>query len=85
MRVVGHGHYYKYLELARTALLRSRGLDLGELIGERFRMLVIESRCRYTFPLRYGERVRVTAWVLNSSKSTHGAGTLRPAPENGQP
>lgn len=50
MRVVWHGHYYKYLELARTALLRSRGLDLGELIGKRFRMLVIESRCRYAFP-----------------------------------
>ena len=67
-RVVWHGHYYKYLELARTALLRSRGLDLGELIGERFRMLVIESRCRYAFPLRYGERVRVTAWVRDTRR-----------------
>ncbi len=27
LRVVWHGHYYKYLELARTALFRSSGLD----------------------------------------------------------
>ena len=61
--VVWHGHYYKYLELARTELLRSRGLDRGELIGKRFRFYVIESRCRHSSPLRYGDRVRVTAWI----------------------
>ena len=63
MGVVWHGHYYKYLELARTELLRARGLDRGELIGNRFRFYVIESRCRHVAPLRYGDRVRVVAWV----------------------
>lgn len=61
--VVWHGHYYKYLEAARTRLLVSCGLDAGDLIGPRFRFVVIESRCRYAFPLRYRERMRVTAWV----------------------
>jgi len=61
--VVWHGHYYKYLELARTQLLRSVGLDAGDLIGPRFRFLVIESRCRYAFPLFYGDRARVAAWL----------------------
>lgn len=64
--VVWHGHYYKYLELARTQLLRSRGLDAGELIGKRYRFYVIESKCRHAFPLRYGERARVTAWVRDT-------------------
>jgi acyl-CoA thioester hydrolase len=61
--VVWHGNYYKYMELARTALLRPRGLDRGELIGKRYRFYVIESRCRHSSPLRYGDRARVTAWV----------------------
>jgi len=61
--VVWHGHYYKYLEAARTKLLVSVGLDAGDLIGPRYRFVVIESRCRYAFPLRYRERMRVTAWV----------------------
>lgn len=62
MGVVWHGHYYKYFELARTALLRSRGLDQGELIGPRFLFMVVESKCRHAFPLAYGERMRIRAW-----------------------
>ena len=59
--VVWHGHYYKYLELARTRLLRERGLDAGDLIGPRYRFLVIESKCRHGFPLHYRDQIRVTA------------------------
>ena len=28
LQLVWHGHYYKYFELARTQLLRQRGLGL---------------------------------------------------------
>ena len=34
-RVVWHGHYYKYFEMARTKLLRSLDLDAGEIVGKR--------------------------------------------------
>src|SRR5262245_2269193 len=61
--IVWHGHYYKYLELARTRLLRARGLDAGDLVGPRYRFLVIESACRHASPLRYGDRLRVSAWL----------------------
>ncbi len=61
--VVWHGHYYKYLEAARAALLRSCDLDAGDLIGPRYLFFVIESRCRHSHPLRYRDRARVTAWV----------------------
>ncbi|HYC57321.1 MAG TPA: thioesterase family protein [Candidatus Binatia bacterium] len=60
--IVWHGHYYKYLEVARTRLLRSCGLDKGDVIGPRYRFLVVESRCRYAWPLQYGDHVRVAAW-----------------------
>lgn len=77
LRVVWHGHYFAYFELARTALLRSCGLDpragqagepgaadpaAADLIGRRYRLVVIDSRCRHTGPLRYGDRVRTHAW-----------------------
>lgn len=61
LHVVWHGHYYKYFELARTALLRSRRLDVPDMIELGYRMVVIESKCRHTFPLRYGDRFRVSA------------------------
>lgn len=61
--VVWHGNYYKYLEAARTKLLVGCGLDAGDLIGPRYRFVVIETRCRYAYPLRYRDRMRVSAWV----------------------
>lgn len=61
MGVVWHGHYYSYMEEARTALLRACNLDRG--IQSRFAFFVIESRCRHSHPLHYGDRVRVTAWL----------------------
>lgn len=60
--IVWHGHYYKYFEVARTKLLRSVQLDAGDVIGPRFRFLVVESHCRYVAPLHYGDRVTVSAW-----------------------
>ena len=33
--------------------------DIGRL---GFRLVVVETHCRHTFPLRYGERFRVNAW-----------------------
>jgi acyl-CoA thioester hydrolase len=61
-RRVWHGHYYKYFEFARSALFRACGLEDEALIPRRFALYVVETRCRYTFPLRYGERIGISAW-----------------------
>jgi len=71
LHVVWHGHYYKYFELARTALFRSRRLDVPDLIELGYRMVVIESKCRHTFPLRYGDRFRVSAWFKDVQVRFH--------------
>lgn len=63
MRLVWHGHYYKYLEIARTRLLRSLGLDVGDVVGARYAFVMIESGCRHVAPLRYRDRVRIVAWL----------------------
>lgn len=62
LRIVWHGHYYKYMELGRTALLRACGLDALEIGEGRHHLLLVDARCRYTSPLRYGDRGRVSAW-----------------------
>jgi acyl-CoA thioester hydrolase len=67
MRIVWHGHYYKYFEVARTKLLRSIGLDAGSVIGEQYKLIVTESRCRYVLPLVYADRFRVNAWFRDTS------------------
>jgi acyl-CoA thioester hydrolase len=61
LSIVWFGHYYKYMDQARTALMRAHGLDeLGlEKLG--VGLVVVESRCRYTQSLRFGDSVRVTA------------------------
>ncbi len=62
LHIVWHGNYLKYLEIARTELMRSRGLDIPQIVELGFRQVVIEVKCRYAHPLRYGERFRVDAW-----------------------
>lgn len=61
LRVVWHGHYYKYLELARTALMHQHRLDVPHLVELGYHMMIVESHCRHMRPLRFGDRVRVTA------------------------
>ena len=61
-RVVWHGHYFKYLEIARSALLRECGLDRPDLAYEGHTLVVVESSCRHSHPLRYRDRFRVDAW-----------------------
>ena len=61
--IVWNGHYPKYFEAAGMALLRTLHLDGGDLVGGRYRLVVIETFCRHGFPLRYADRVRVDAWI----------------------
>ncbi len=71
LHIVWHGHYMKYLEIGRTALLRSRGLDWAVVVEMGFGMLVADTRLRHTFPLRYGERFRVSTWCIDLDHRIH--------------
>lgn len=61
LHLVWHGHYYKYFELARTRLLRSKGLSAEQLVKSGYMLVVIESKCRHPAPLRFGHRFVVGA------------------------
>ena len=64
--IAWHGHYYKYFELARTALYRSCDFDVHQMHDLGYIFPVIESQCRYVQPLKYGQRVRVRATIKES-------------------
>ncbi len=65
LHIVWHGNYFKYMDAARSALFRSRGLDIGDITDLNLRMMIVDARCRYAYPLRYGECVRVSAWIAS--------------------
>jgi acyl-CoA thioester hydrolase len=59
--IVWHGHYYKYFELARTALYRSLNLDIDDMGRLGYSFPVIESQCRYSDALHYGQQIDISA------------------------
>lgn len=61
--VVWHGHYLKYLEIARMELMRAKGLDVEDLRRMGFRLMIAESHLRHVAPLTYDDRFRVSAWL----------------------
>lgn len=60
--VAWHGWYYKYFEIARTALFRAHRVDAIDMLPLQLGFYVVETRARHVRPLRYGERFRVSAW-----------------------
>lgn len=61
LKIVWHGHYYKYLEIARTVLFHRHALDMEDFIALGYGLLMIETRCRHSYPLTYGDLLRVEA------------------------
>ena len=64
LHVVWHGHYYKYFEIARSALFQQCACDVPVLRELGYYMVVSDSTCRYINPLRYGMKFRVQATVV---------------------
>lgn len=61
MAVAWHGHYVKYCELARCALLDKFSYNYKEMKESGFAWPVIELKLRYAHPARLGQRIRVEA------------------------
>lgn len=63
MEVVWHGHYLKYLEVARCALLQSFDYDYPQMRESGFAWPIVECRLKYVRSARYGQRLAVSAAV----------------------
>lgn len=62
--VVWHGHYLKYLEIARCALLEKFDYNYPQMKESGFAWPVIDVRIRYPQPLYFQQKVRVKARLV---------------------
>jgi len=64
MDVVWHGHYVKYLEIARCALLDAIGHGYAQMKAAGYAWPVIDLQLRYARAARFGQRLRVRAELV---------------------
>ncbi|MCB5183730.1 acyl-CoA thioesterase [Methylobacillus gramineus] len=64
MNVAWHGHYVKYFEIARCALLREFNYDYPQMQASGYLWPVVECHLKYVKPALYGQHVSVTASLL---------------------
>src|SRR3569833_802188 len=62
--VVWHGHYMKYLENARWAVMNRIGFGLDAMLESGFIWPVVSLEVKYKRAARYGERLRVLASMI---------------------
>ena len=62
--VAWHGHYVKYLEIARCALLDKIDYNFPQMKTSGYAWPVIDLRIRYPRPLYFQQKVRVKAWLV---------------------
>ncbi len=64
MDVVWHGHYLKYLELARCALLQRFDYDYPQMRESGFLWPIVDMRTKYVRSARFGQRLKVRAEIV---------------------
>jgi acyl-CoA thioester hydrolase len=64
MQVAWHGHYVKYFEVARCAMLRVIDYDYPKMQASGYLFPVVELYLRYVNPARYGQVVIAKAELL---------------------
>jgi acyl-CoA thioester hydrolase len=63
MGIAWHGHYLKYFEIARCALLDSIDYNYRQMGESGYAWPIVGVRVRYPAPARFGQRVRVHAAI----------------------
>ncbi len=64
MDVAWHGHYLKYFEEARCALLRRFDYDYPKMRDSGYAWPVVDCHVKYVRSARYGQRLRVRAELV---------------------
>ena len=64
MNVAWHGHYVKYFEIARCALLRLFDYDYPEMKASGYLWPVVECHLKYVRPAIYNQQLRVEATLI---------------------
>ncbi|CAM3599229.1 acyl-CoA thioesterase [Halomonas sp. FME1] len=61
MQVAWHGHYVRYLEIARCALLDALDYNYSQMQASGFAWPVIDLRLRYAAPVLFAQRIAIEA------------------------
>jgi acyl-CoA thioester hydrolase len=64
MNVCWHGHYLKYFEIGRTALLRAFEYDYREMQASGYLWPIVEAHLKYVRPAFYGQQLQVCTQLL---------------------
>ena len=64
MEIVWHGHYVKYFEIARCALLQSFDYDYPQMRASGYAWPIVDLRSKYVRPARYGQPLVVRAALV---------------------
>jgi acyl-CoA thioester hydrolase len=64
MNVCWHGHYLKYFEIGRAALLRAFDYDYGEMQASGYLWPIVEVQLKYARPAVYGQQLEVRTQLL---------------------
>lgn len=64
MAVVWHGHYIKYFEIARCALLRLFNYDYPQMRASGYAWPIVECQLKYVRPARFGQWIQVKATLV---------------------
>jgi acyl-CoA thioester hydrolase len=64
MQVAWHGHYFKYFEHARCALLQRFDYDYPQMQASGYVWPIVEAQVKYVRPARYGRRLTARADLL---------------------
>jgi acyl-CoA thioester hydrolase len=64
MEIVWHGHYVKYFELARCALLEKISYNYMQMRASGYSWPVIDLHLRYAQPAKFGQKIIVHAQLI---------------------
>ena len=76
MNVCWHGHYLKYFEIGRAALLRLFDYDYREMQASGYLWPIVEVHLKYVRPATYGQQIEVRA--VEKLQKAVAANTSRP-------
>lgn len=64
MNIVWHGHYPRFLELGRVAVMDKIGYGYNEMMESGYAWPIIDMRMRYARPMRLAVPVTITAGII---------------------
>nr|WP_116606496.1 acyl-CoA thioesterase [uncultured Albidiferax sp.] len=64
MEIVWHGHYVKYMEIARCALLARMDYDFPQMRASGYAWPIVDMRLKYVRPASFGQRIAVRCEIV---------------------